>query len=232
MAPAVQYAEGLSITLSNAAPSDPWIAVAVVVTKPDHRHRITFVADQPMEDVFCKDIVDVLRPILAGFGESDSVYSNPDLEIALPGLTMRQLRVIYSTHGDDPARVLIRFAGFVGNPHRALRCDDGFSHPLDALTSKVYRDALDWVLMPALNIVTVDENGGFDADDKHDLEDAMAHLRDSKERLLFQVELVKRELNRLEAHTYSKSRPKPVMLAAAEPEQEEFRTLRVIRDMD
>lgn len=231
MAPAVQYAEGLSITLSSAAPSDPWIAVSVVVTKADHRHRITFVADQDMEQVFCKEIVDLLRPILSQFSDTDSVYSNPDVEIALPGLSMRQLRVIYSTHGPDPARVLIRFAAFVGNPHRALLHDDGFSHPMDALTSKVYRDALDWVLMPALNIVTVDEAGGFNTDDKKDLESAMAHLRDSRERLLFQVELVKRELGRLEAHTYSKARPQPVLLAA-EPEQEEFRTLRVIREMD
>lgn len=231
MAPAIQLAEGLSITLSNAAPAEPWVAVAVVVTKADHRHRITFVADQAMENVFCKEIVDVLQPILDGFSDKNGVYSNPDLEIALPGLTMQQLRVIYSTHGNDPSRVLIRFAVFVGNPHRALLNDDGFSHPLDALTSEVYRDALDWVLMPALNIVTVDETNGFDASDKHGLEDAMTHLRDSKQRLMFQVELVKRELGRLEAHTYSKSPPQPVLLAA-EPEQEEFRTLRVIRDMD
>ncbi|ABD55482.1 hypothetical protein [Jannaschia sp. CCS1] len=233
MAPAVQYAEGLSITLTNTAPSEPWTAVSVVVTQADHRHRITFVAEQPMELVFCKEIVDVLRPILANFAgaEADSVYSNPDLEIALPGLSMRQLRVIYSSHGEDPSRVLIRFAAFVGNPHRALLRDDGFSHPMDALTSKVYRDALDWVLMPALNIVTVDETSGFNAEDTHDLEDAMAHLRESKDRLLFQVELVKRELGRLEAHTYSQARPQPVLLAA-EPEQEEFRTLRVIREMD
>lgn len=231
MAPAVQNAEGLSITLSHAAPTEPWVAVAVVVTKADHRHRITFVAEQPMEDVFCSEIVDVLAPILDGFTEANSVYSNPDLEIALPGLTMRQLRVIHSVHDDSPSRVLVRFAGFVGNPHRAFLHDDGFSHPLDALTSEVYRDALDWVLMPALNIATVDEAGGFGAVDKQDLEDAMAHLRDSKERLLFQVELVKRELGRLEAHTYSKARPQSVLLAA-EPDQEEFRTLKVIRDLD
>lgn len=231
MAPGMQHAEGLSITLSHATSSDPWVAVAVVVTKPDHRHRITFVNEQPMEEVFCREIVDVLRPILDGFSDKNGVYSNPDLEIALPGLTMRQLRVIYSTHGDDPSRVLIRFAGFIGNPHRALLLDDGFGHPMDTLTSKVYRDALDWVLLPALNIVTVDETGGFEPADKHDLEDAMAHLRESKDRLLFQVELVKRELGRLEAHTYSKARPQQVLLAA-EPEQEEFRTLQVIRDMD
>ncbi|GAB5445766.1 hypothetical protein [Gymnodinialimonas sp.] len=231
MAPAVQYAEGLSITLSNAAPAEPWIAVAVVVTKADHRHRITFVAEQPMEEVFCPELVNVLTPILSTFSDSNSVYSNPDFELALPGLTMRQLRMIHSTHGDDPSRVLVRFAGFVGNPHRALLHDDGFSHPLDALASEVYRDALDLVLMPALNIVTIDDSSGFCGDDKQDLEDAMAHLRESKERLLFQVELVKRELSRLESHTYSKARPQP-MLLAAEPEQEEFRTLKVIRDLD
>lgn len=231
MAPALQNAEGLSITLSHAAPTDPWVAVAVVVTKADHRHRITFVNEQPMEEVFCPEIIDVLTPILGGFSDANSVYSNPDLEIALPGLTMRQLRVIHSVHANSPSRVLVRFAGFVGNPHRALLHDDGFSHPLDALASEVYRDALDWVLMPALNIVTVDEASGFGPEDKQDLDEAMAHLRDSKERLLFQVELVKRELGRLEAHTYSKACPQPVLMAA-EPEQEAFRTLQVIRDMD
>lgn len=231
MVPAMQLAEGLSITLSHAAPEEPWMAVAVLVTKADHRHRITFMADRPMEEVFCKEIVDVIAPILHGFTEKSGVYSNPDLKISLPGLTIQQLRVIYSPHGDDPDRVLVRFAAFVGNPHRALINDDGFSHPMDALTSSVYRDALDWVLMPALNIVAVDEADGFDADDAGDLEDAMTRLRDSKERLLFQVELVKRELGRLERRTYAKPRSKPVLLAA-EPKQEEFRTLRVIRDMD
>lgn len=231
MAPPLQLAEGLSITLSHAAPTEPWMAIAVVVTKAHQRHRITFVAEQPMEDVFCKEICDVLSPILNGFTDKNGVYSNPDTVISLPGLTMSQLRVIYSTHGDDPSRVLVRFAAFAGNPHRAMINDDGFSHPLDNLTSKVYRDALDWVLMPALNIVTVDETTGFDASNKGDLEDAMEKLRASKEQLLFQVELVKRELGRLEAHSYAKPR-QPKMLMAAEPPQEDFRTLRVIRDMD
>lgn len=231
MAPALQLAEGLSITLSHASPAEPWMAVAVVVTKSDHRHRITFVADQPMEEVFCKEIVDVISPILNGFTVRNAVYSNPDVSISLPGLTIEQLRMIYSTHGDDPSRVLIRFATFVGNPHRALLKDDGFSHPHDALASNVYRDALDWVLIPALNIVSVDEVAGFDAENSGDLEDAMARLRESKERLLFQVEMVKRELGRLESHTYAKSRPPPVLMAA-EPKQEDFHTLRVIRKMD
>lgn len=99
MAPASQLAEGLSITLSHAFPAAPWMAVAVVVTKSDHGHRITFVADQPMEDVFYKEIVDVISPILDGFSDKDGVCSNPDVSISLPGLTMEQLRVIYSTHG-------------------------------------------------------------------------------------------------------------------------------------
>lgn len=64
---------------------------------------------------------------------------------------------------------MIRFATFVGNPHRALLNDEGFSHPLDALTSNIYRDALNWVLMPALNIVTVDEMVGFNTENSGDL---------------------------------------------------------------
>lgn len=231
MAPPMHLAEGLSITLSHAAPTAPWMAIAVVVTKAHHRHRITFVAEQPMENVFCKEIVDVISPILDGFSDKNGVYSNPDTKIVLPGLAMQQLRVIYSTHGDDPSRVLIRFATFAGNPHRALLSDDGFSYPLDNLASKVYRDALDWVLMPALNIVSVDETAGFSVDDSGALENAMEQLRESKEQLMFQVELVKRELGRLEAHSYAKPRT-PKLLMAAEAPQEDFHTLRVIRDMD
>lgn len=231
MVPAQQLAEGLSITLSHASPSEPWMAVAVVVTKTHHHHRITFVAEQPMEQVFCPEIVAVLAPILAGFSDRNAIYCNPDSAISLPGLSMEQLRVIHSTHGTDPSRVLIRFAKFSGNPHRILLSDDGFGHPHDNLTSKVYRDALDWVLMPALNIVTVDETIGFGSDSKDGLENAMEQLRASKQQLLFQVEMVKRELGRLEAHTYSKARPQSVLMAA-EPPQEDFRTLRAIRDMN
>lgn len=59
----------------------------------------------------------------------------------------------------------------------------------------------------------------------------MARLRESKERLLLQVEMVKRELGRPEPHNYAKARTQPVLMAA-EPKQEDFRSLRVIRKMD
>lgn len=231
MAPEVQISDGLSITLSHLPSSDDWVAVAVVITKADHRHRITFTEERPMQDVFCDEVISVIRPIIDGFGERNEVYSNPDTEIRLPGLLMGQLRVIYSRHDDGTDRVLVRFATFVGNPHRALLVEDGFSYPLEALTTQVYRDALDWVLMPALNIVSVDEVTGFGIKDDTDIDMALAKLRASKEQLLFQVELVKRELGRLEGHTYSRAK-KPKMLMAAEPPQEDFRTLRVIRNMD
>lgn len=232
MAPATQFAEGLSITLSHAAPSEPWIAVAVVVTKQNLRHRISFVHEQPISEVFCPELVAALTPILSNFSDTSGIYSNPDFDLSLPGLSVQQLRVIFSTHGDSPSRALVRFAAYAGNPHRTLLNDDTFAYPMDALTSKVYRDALDWVLMPALNIISVDEAGGFAADNIHELEDAMNHLRESKDRLMFQVELVKRELGRLEAHSYAQQRKMKPALMAAEPEQEEFRTMRVIRDMD
>ncbi len=231
MAPEVQFSDGLSITLSHLSPSDDWIAVAVVITKADHRHRITFTEERPMEHVFCREVISVLRPIIDGFGDRNEVYSNPDTEIRLPGLTMKQLRVIFSKHDDGRDRVLLRFATCVGNPHRALLTEDRFSHPLEALNTQVYRDALNWVLMPAINIVSVDEVTGFGAENYVDLDIALAKLRASKDQLLFQIELVKRELGRLEAQTYSRT-PKRPMLMAAEPPQEEFRTMCVIRDMD
>mmetsp|Transcript_6898 Transcript_6898/g.12027 ORF Transcript_6898/g.12027 Transcript_6898/m.12027 type:complete len:232 (-) Transcript_6898:316-1011(-) len=231
MVPEAQVADGLSITLSNAAPKEPWIAVAIVITKSDHRHRVTFVKEKPFEEVFRKELVDALRPVLASFSDQDGVYSNPDFTLSLPGMSFSQLRVIYSDHGDKPSRVLVRFGSFAGNPHHALIDDDGFSHPLDRLNSKVYRDALDWVLIPALNIVSVDEVGGFEFSDSRDLETALTHLRESKQQLLYQVELVKRELGRLEAHSYAKQQSRPT-LVAAEPDQEDFQTLRVIRKLD
>jgi hypothetical protein len=231
MTPDAQISDGLSITLSHASPDDAWVAVAVVITKADHRHRITFTQERPMEEVFCSEMTSLLRPILARFGANNEVYSNPDTEIRLPGLTMAQLRVIFSKHDDGHDRVLVRFATFAGNPHRALLAEDGFAYPLEALTTQVYRDALDWVLIPAVNIASVDEISGFGVENNVDVDSALAKLRASKEQLLFQVELVKRELGRLEANTYSRT-PRCPMLMAAEPPQEEFRTMRVIRDMD
>lgn len=231
MAPEVQISDGLSITLSHMSSQNDWAAVAVVITKADHRHRITFTQERPMKEVFCEQIISVIRPIIEGFSDRNAVYSNPDKEIRLPGLMLGQLRVIFSKHTDGRNRVLVRFATFVGNPHRALLAHDGFSFPLETLTTQVYRDALDWVLMPALNIVSVDEVTGFEAKDDVDIESALAKLRASKDQLLFQVELVKRELGRLEARSYA-STPNRPMLMAAEPPQEDFRTMRVIRNMD
>lgn len=230
MVPDVQHTAGLSITLSHATPTGPWLAVAVVVTKAQHRHRITFSADLAMEEVFCPEIVNEVAPILASFTGGNSVYSNPDLEINVPGLSMRQLRVIYSYHEGEPSRALIRFAAFAGNPQRALITEDDFSAPLDSLANKIFRDALDRVLMPALNIASIDEVTGFNESHRDHLDDAMLQLRRSKEQLMFQVELVKRELGRLEAHSYTQQRTTPMGLAA-EPPQEDFRTLRVIREM-
>ncbi len=229
----VQPPDGFSITLSHASEDAPWVPVAVVISKPEHRHRITFTTERALEDVFCPQVADRLAQVLNEFrlSTSDGVFSNPDEEIQLPGLALRQLRVIYSHHGDQPARALVRFAAIVGNPHRALKSEDGFSYPLEALTSQVYRDALDWVLMPAINIVALDEMSVFTEGDESQLEAAMDKLRSSKERLLFQVELVKRELSRLETRAYSKQLDNQPLLAA-EPEQEEFRTVKALRNME
>lgn len=231
MAPNMQLAEGLSLTLSHASPSSPWTAIDVVVTRVDHRHRITFAEEQPFDQVFCREIVDLLAPILGGFADRNAVYTNPDVEISVPGLSLGRLRVIYSTHGASPSRVLVRFAAYAGNPHRLLLADAGFTHPMDSLASKVYRDALDWVLIPAINILMVDETDGFGKEDQAELHDALARLRTAKNQLLFQVEMVKRELGRLERHDYTT--PRLVLpQVVAEPPQEDFHTLRIIQDMD
>jgi hypothetical protein len=224
--------DGFSITLSHASPDAPWIAVAVVISKSEHRHRITFTEERPLEEVFCPELSARLLDVLADFkhSKSNGVFTNPDEEIQLPGLSLQQLRVIYSDHGDEPARALVRFAAVAGNPHRALQSEDGFSYPLEALTSQVYRDALDWVLMPAVNIVTLDEMSSFDTSDAANVDHSLKTLRASKEQLLFQIELVKRELTRLEKHTYSEQ-PASRPLLAAEPPQEEFRTMRALKDM-
>lgn len=224
--------EGFSITLSHASPDAPWVPVAIVISKPEYRHRITFSAERPLDQVFCPELSQRLLKVLADFAHSESngVFSNPDEEIRLPGLSLRQLRVLYSHHGDDPARALVRFAAVAGNPHRALQNEDGFSYPLEALTSQVYRDALDWVLLPAVNIVSLDEMSAFANSSLENLETSLKNLRASKDQLLFQVELVKRELTRLEKRTFSEqldSRP----LMAAEPPQESFRTMRAIKNI-
>ncbi|MEX3015023.1 hypothetical protein [Gymnodinialimonas hymeniacidonis] len=229
----VQHSDGLSITLSHASPDAPWVPVALVISKPEHRHRITFTTERPLDEVFCPEISDRIMAVLDEFSRtgSDGVFSNPDEEIQLPGLSLRQLRVLYSHFDDQPNRALVRFAAIAGNPHRALKSEDGFSYPLEALTSQVYRDALDWVLLPAINAVAIDDISILTEDQETQLEAAMDQLRVSKDRLLFQVELVKRELTRLESRAYSKqleNRP----LRAAEPAPEEFRTMKALRRMD
>ncbi|WP_339983136.1 hypothetical protein [Gymnodinialimonas ulvae] len=206
--------------------------MAIVISKPEHRHRITFSNEKPMDEVFCCEISDRLTQVLAEFRDrtTNGVFSNPDEEIWLPGLSLRQLRVLYSHHADKPARALVRFAAIAGNPHRALKTEDGFSYPLEALTSQVYRDALDWVLLPAVNIATLNEMSVFTEPQDSCIGASLETLRTSKDRLLFQVELVKRELNRLERRSYSQQLENQPLLAA-EPEQTEFRTLRALRKL-
>ncbi len=228
-----QHTDGLSITLTHASPGAPWVPIALVISKPEHRHRITFTRERPLEEVFCPEISDRIFAVLQEFSrnKSDGVFSNPDEEIQLPGLSLKQLRVLYSHYDDQPNRALVRFAAVAGNPHRALKTEDGFSYPLEALTSQVYRDALDWVLLPAINAVAIEDISILTEDHETKLEAAMDQLRSSKDRLLFQVELVKRELTRLESRAYSKhleNRP----LLAAEPDQEEFRTMKALRRLD
>lgn len=206
--------------------------VAIVISRPEHKHRITFTTEDSLENVFCWQISDRLSTVLAEFRHSsrNGVFSNPDEDIQLPGLSLRQLRVLYSQHGDNPARALVRFAAISGNPHRALKSEDGFSNPLEALTSQVYRDALDWVLLPAVNIATLNEMSVFSEPNDSAVRTSLQNLQISKDRLLFQIELVKRELNRLERRAYSQqTENKP--LVAAEPEQTEFRTMRALRKM-
>lgn len=227
-----QFSNGLTITLSHASEDAPWVPVAIVISKPEHRHRITFSTEKSLEDVFCWQISDRLSTVLAEFRHSSSngVFSNPDEEIQLPGLSLRQLRVLYSHHGDNPARALVRFATISGNPHRALKSEDGFSYPLEALTSQVYRDALDWVLLPAVNIATLNDMSVFSEPQDSGVSASLQKLQTSKDRLLFQVELVKRELNRLERRAYSQQLENQPLLAA-EPEQTEFRTMKALRKM-
>ncbi|MBF9041770.1 hypothetical protein HKCCE4037_00385 [Rhodobacterales bacterium HKCCE4037] len=222
----------MSITLSHASQQAPWVAIDLVISKPEHRHRITFKNERPLHEIFCPAISDRILQVLGEFrgSDSDAVFTNPDEEIALPGLSLRQLRVIYSHQAGQPARAQVRFATVIGNPHRALNSEDGFSFPLEALTSQLYRDALDWVLIPAVNLAAVDAVADLSVSHAAQVDAALQNLRNAKEQLLFQIELVKRELNRLESRSYFdqlENRP----LLAAEPQQEAFRSLTALRKL-
>ncbi len=241
MMPELRHEQGLSISLSNDAATQQWVPVTITLGTPDRRHRISFRSEKFMSEVFCPEITEFLEPILAGFTSGDAVYSNPDAVIRLPGLIMRQVRVIYSSFGRKNAHAQVRFSVVSGNPHRTLLDDDGFAYPMEEMTSQVYREALNWVLLPALNIAALTEDDLRSEEDVRTLTDSLAQLRASRDQLLFQVELVKRELGRLERRVYAKthkanatfaeaapSRP----LLAAEPKQEDFATMKVLRKLD
>lgn len=237
--PDVHHPDGISITLSHATSNAPWLAVAVVINHLDRRHRITFRKDRPIALVFRPELVAMLTPVLDDFGPRNEVYSNPDARLRLPGLSMQEMRINYCEHGTDPASALVRFSAYAGNPNCALLGEDGFSYPLDALSAQLYRDALDWVLLPALNIVAVEDLSEVNDTNSFALRAALNKLRGSHHQLLFQVEMVKRELGRLEAHSYARqiemADPNPSrvpVVAAAEPAAEEFRTLKALRAMD
>ncbi|WP_224815158.1 hypothetical protein [Hasllibacter sp. MH4015] len=239
MVPQAQQNHGLSITLAKTDEDGPWVPLSVAIVSRDLRHRITFRHGRPMEEVFRPELIDMLVPVLSRFDTDAAVFANPEAQILLPGLRLEQLRVIHTPAEEGPAQAQVRFARVAGNPHRALRIDDGCGYPVDGMAAHVYQDALNWVLMPALNLATLADGHVRTEDQRIAAEDSLARLRASRDQLLFQIELVKRELGRLERRDYAnlhnaayvqsgQTRP----LLAAEPPQENFATTRVLRALE
>ncbi len=183
-----------SITLDKNQGSDHWVVGSSAVIHDDLVHRITFKKKNDLASVFSDQIVAFLNPILAEFNKDNRVYANPDAEVRLPGLVLRRARIVYTFSSDGLGRAIVRFAVVFGNLQSALLVKTPFDNPVSRAAQKMTVDLLDQVLLPALNIAGFHATSVLSDSALQRLEARLEQLRNSKEELLLQIELVKNNI--------------------------------------
>ena len=183
-----------SITLDRHRGTEQWVVGSAAVIQDDLVHRVTFKKNNGLTSVFCKGIVNFLKPILNEFHGDNRVYANPDAEVRLPGLVLRRARVVYTFSPDGLGRAIVRFAVAFGNLQSALLVKTPFDSSVTVAAEKMTVELLDQVLLPALNIAGIQDTSELSDSAILRLEKRLERLRQSKEELLLQIELVKNNI--------------------------------------
>ena len=245
---------GLSIMLSGGPDAGDWCVEGIDTGTGDHRHRVTFRDRRPMETVLHPELLACLSRVLppSGTGPEPGAgaveHDDPHALVQVEGLILQRLHLSCCVLPDGTIRARARFGVVQGDALRSLRDGGAFGPPIEDMTAQLYRDALNWVLLPALNIAALDASQIRTEGNDAALTGALARLHTARERLLFQVELVKRELAWLERRDPAPrplpdaspragrdggfSQPDPALpRLAAEPPQDDFATTRVLRSL-
>lgn len=183
-----------SITLDRHRGTEQWVVGSAAVIQDDLVHRVTFKKNNGLTSVFTTGIVKFLAPILEEFHRDNRVYANPDAEVRLPGLVLRRARIVYTFSPDGLGRAIVRFAVVFGNLQSALLVRTPFEHPVNSAAEKMTVELLDQVLLPALNIAGIQDGTELSESAVLRLEKRLEQLRQSKEELLLQIELVKNNI--------------------------------------
>ena len=102
---------------------------SVEITGTVMRHRITFPRDDTIHGVFREELSDSINRLLEHLPMSAHVFSDPEMVIELPNLTLARLRALIHVAEDGACQVILRFRYFIGALQNAFRSDTHFTTP-------------------------------------------------------------------------------------------------------
>lgn len=161
------------------------------------RNRTSFTNARKVEDVFSPDIASGLYRLLGNISAKMRILSLPDHLVEVTGLVMGGIQLVTNFAEDGSAVVIMRFKHIIGGIQNAFVSAFGLSDPVAELRDDLAIEVLADLSMPLLDICSYVEALGV-------TEDQLGHpvLRSVAKHageIRFQVELIKRYLDRLEA---------------------------------
>lgn len=161
------------------------------------RNRTSFTNARKVEDVFLPAIADGLYRLLGKISAKTRILSLPDQLVEIAGLVMGSIQLVTNFAEDGSAVVIMRFKHIIGGIQNAFLSAFGLSDPVAEVRDDLAIDVLADLSMPLLDICSYVEAEGVTEDQPG--HPVLRRVARHAGEIRFQVELIKRYLDRLEA---------------------------------
>ena len=141
----------LVVTLNVREGCTPFVRSSELIGQ-DFRIRTSFTEDIPIDEVLIKPIADKIKACLGEAGTQTELKFFPDMEIAIPGLSLSGISAMTSRNEDNTLHVIVRFQHFEGTFNRVFLKNLKLGDTLDAEIQNLETPGIADLATPLLNI--------------------------------------------------------------------------------
>ncbi len=180
--------------LSYQATTDRWHVRSIDISHTGVLHKVTYPDQPPLQKVFVPPLAQVISTRLSEMDRDGEMLSLSDYTLELPGVSFSRLRMHTGRNVTRGNEASFWFSSYAGQPLMALR---QYADAMDQLpqTDRVNNlaiNAIDRVIIPALNVVTAVRSGVRSTQNVEVFEEYTSRLLQEADDLIMYAELVKR----------------------------------------